>query len=388
MRSTRSLPVLATVVLATALLSACSDSGTDAATEVSFEPAAEAQTLTGVCPDVIGIQMDWEPEAEHGPLYNLVGPDYTVDTAGKSVTGTLVAEGKDTGVKVNVRAGGSAIGFQSVSSQMYVDDDLMLGTVTTDGAISASQNQPVTAVAALMKKSPQILMWDPETYPEWKTVGDIGKTGATVVVNQGNVFGPMLASKGLLKASQLDNSYDGAPARFVADPSIVQQGYATAEPYTYEHEVSAWGKPIASALVADEGYVVYPQAISVRADKLDQHSACLAKLVPIIQQSTLDYLEDPSRANGIITDIVTQYNDGWVYSEGVAEYGATQLKEQGFMGVEPGLAISEFDMGRIQATIDTFVPILEESGASPKADLTPDDLVTNQFIDTSIGADT
>ena len=110
--------------------------------------------------------------------------------------------------------------------------------------------------------------------------------------------------------------------------------------------------------------------------------------MPIIQQSTLDYLEDPSRANGIITDIVTQYNDGWVYSEGVAEYGATQLKEQGFMGVEPGLAISEFDMGRIQATIDTFVPILEESGASPKADLTPDDLVTNQFIDTSIGADT
>lgn len=388
MRSTRSLPVLATVVLATALLSACSNSGTDAATEVVFEPAAEAQTLTGVCPDVIGIQMDWEPEAEHGPLYNLVGPDYTVDTGGKSVSGTLIAQGKDTGVKVNVRAGGSAIGFQSVSSQMYVDDDLMLGTITTDGAISASQSQPVTAVAALMKKSPQILMWDPETYPEWKTLGDIGKSDATVVVNQGNVFGPMLASKGLLKEGQLDNSYDGAPARFVADPSIVQQGYATAEPYTYEHEVSAWGKPIASALIADEGYVVYPQSISVRADKLEQHSACLAKLVPIIQQSTLDYLDDPSRANAIITDIVTQYNDGWVYSEGVAEYGATQLKEQGFMGVEPGLAISQFDMGRIQATIDTFVPILEESGASPKADLTPDDLVTNQFIDTSIGADT
>lgn len=387
MRSTRSLPVLATIVLSTAILGACGTSETDTAEAVSLEPAAEGQTLSGICPDVIGIQMDWEPEAEHGPLYNLVGPDYTVDTAGKSVTGTLVADGKDTGVEVNVRAGGSAIGFQSVSSQMYVDDDLMLGTVTTDGAISASQSQPVIAVAALMKKSPQILMWDPETYPDWKTLGDIGKSDATVVVNQGNVFGPMLASKGLLKADQLDNSYDGAPARFVADPTIVQQGYATAEPYTYENEVAAWGKPIASALVADEGYVVYPQAISVRADKLSEHEACLSKLVPIIQQSTLDYLDDPSRANDIITDIVTQYNDGWVYSEGVAEYGANQLKEQGFMGAEPGLAVGQFDTARIRTTIDTFVPILQQSGASPRSDLSPDDIATNRFIDTAIGAE-
>lgn len=369
------------------MLGACGTSETDTAEAVSLEPAAEGQTLSGICPDVIGIQMDWEPEAEHGPLYNLVGPDYTVDTAGKSVTGTLVADGKDTGVEVNVRAGGSAIGFQSVSSQMYVDDDLMLGTVTTDGAISASQSQPVIAVAALMKKSPQILMWDPETYPDWKTLGDIGKSDATVVVNQGNVFGPMLASKGLLKADQLDNSYDGAPARFVADPTIVQQGYATAEPYTYENEVAAWGKPIASALVADEGYVVYPQAISVRADKLSEHEACLSKLVPIIQQSTLDYLDDPSRANDIITDIVTQYNDGWVYSEGVAEYGANQLKEQGFMGAEPGLAVGQFDTARIWTTIDTFVPILQQSGASPRSDLSPDDIATNRFIDTAIGAE-
>ena len=110
-----------------------------------------------------------------------------------------------------------------------------------------------------MKKSPQVLMWDPKTHPDWQTVADIGKSGAKVVYRDGEIFAPMLVSKGLIKKSQLDGSYDSAPSRFVADPSIAQQGFATAEPYIYEHEVAAWKKPVKFQLMADVGYTVYPQ---------------------------------------------------------------------------------------------------------------------------------
>ncbi|MGU3435115.1 ABC transporter substrate-binding protein [Actinomycetes bacterium M1A6_2h] len=366
-------------------VAACSSPGSGAEQVAALPAADPAQTLSDVCPATIGVQVDWEPEAEHGPLYNLVGAGYTVDSDGKSVTGPLVIGGKDTGVKIKIQAGGAAIGFQSVSSQLYVDDSLMLGTVTTDGAISGSKDQPVTAVAAMLKKSPQILMWDPATHPGWNTIADIGKTDASVVVNQGNVFAPLLVKEGQLKQSQIDTGYDGSPARFVGDPSIAQQGYATAEPYTYENEIGAWNKPIKYALIADQGYNVYPQAISVRSDKLQENSACLKKLVPIIQQSTMDYLSEPSTANATIVDLVKQYNDGWVYSEGVANFGATQLKEGQFMGPETGQAVGYLDPARVQGVIDTFVPILESSGASLKPGLTASDISTDQFLDQTIG---
>ena len=34
------------------------------------------RALAGVCPDVVTIQTDWNPEAEHGCLYEMVGDDY------------------------------------------------------------------------------------------------------------------------------------------------------------------------------------------------------------------------------------------------------------------------------------------------------------------------
>ena len=41
---------------------------------------AGATSLKGICPDTIALQTDWMPEAEHGFLYNLIGPGKAVDT--------------------------------------------------------------------------------------------------------------------------------------------------------------------------------------------------------------------------------------------------------------------------------------------------------------------
>ena len=111
-------PLLVAGTLATAvLLAACGSSGgTAEAPAASSAPAAPAGgplDLKGAgCPDTVVMQQDWQPEAEHGAMYSVVGPGYTVDTNTKSVTGPLVAQGVDTGVKVEVRSGGPNTGFK------------------------------------------------------------------------------------------------------------------------------------------------------------------------------------------------------------------------------------------------------------------------------------
>lgn len=367
-------------------VTACGSGSTASAGSADkLQAAPAAQRLTGVCPKTVVVQVDWEPEAEHGPLYNLVGPGYTVDTAKKRVTGPLVIDGKDTGVDIQIRAGGSAIGYQSVPSQMYVDKSITLGTVTTDVAITASAKQPVTAVTALMKKSPMVLMWDPATHPDWKTIADIGKSNEKVVYVDGSTYASLLVDKGLIKKSQLDASYDGAPARFVSNPGIAQQGFATAEPYIYENEVSAWKKPIKYQLLADVGYNVYPEALSVRSGELKSLSPCLKKLVPVLQQSAVDFAAEPSETVKLVSDLVQQYNTGWVYSEGTGTFAAQQMVKLGILGNESDGSIGSFDMKRVASALKSFTPLVEQSGAKVKPGLTAQDLATDEFIDTSIG---
>lgn len=379
---------IAGVSSAIALVSvtACGDGSTASTGSADkLQAAPAAQNLADVCPKTVVVQVDWEPEAEHGPLYNLVGPGYTVDSDKKRITGPLVIGGKDTGVDIQIRAGGSAIGYQTVPSQMYVDKSITLGTVTTDVAITASAKQPVTAVAALMKKSPQVLMWDPATHPDWKSIADIGKSNAKVVYVNGSTYASLLVSKGLIKKSQLDGSYDGAPARFVSNPGIAQQGFATAEPYIYQHEVSAWKKPIKYQLLADVGYNVYPEALSVRSGELKSLSPCLKKLVPVLQQSAADYAAKPSATVKLIADLVQQYNTGWVYSEGTGTFAAKQMVKLGILGNEADGSVGSFDTKRVASALTTFTPLVEQSGAKVKAGLTAQDLATDEFIDPSIG---
>ncbi|HYN31260.1 MAG TPA: hypothetical protein VES40_01435, partial [Ilumatobacteraceae bacterium] len=140
------------------------------------EATAEG-ALAGVCPDPMVIQTDWFPEAEHGALYEMVGEDYVVDIEKKTVTGPLVAGGVDTGIAIEVRTGGPAIGFSPVHSQMYADESIVMGYTSLDGSATFFEDQPTISVIAPLEKNPQIVMWDPETYPDVETIGDLSTEG-------------------------------------------------------------------------------------------------------------------------------------------------------------------------------------------------------------------
>lgn len=351
----------------------------------SLSAAGSETNLAGVCPSTVVVQAAWTPEAEHGALYHLVGPNPTIDAAKKRVVGTLVSGGKDTGVKIEIRAGGPAIGFQNAGAVMYTDPDVMLGQVATDDAIGLSAKQPVVAVVAPFEIAPYMIMWDPKQHPDFHSVVDIGKSKTTVLYFPGATYMEYLIGSGILRRDQVDGSYDGSPTRWVAEGGkIAQQGFATSEPFVYEKALPQWKKPVAFQLIHNTGYPIYPEAVVVRADKKQQYAACLKKLVPMIQRSEVDFVKNPADT----IDLIIKANDaykGFPYSKEQAQFSVDQQVKLGIVSNGSNSTLGDFDETRIRRVIDIVSPIYAGQRKPTKANLAPADLYTNEFIDTSIG---
>lgn len=376
---------MSVLALASLTLTACGIGDTAESATPTIEPAAQEQRLSGSCPDNVVVQLQWQPQSDMGALFEMLGPGYTVDTENRSVTGTLVAAGKDTGVDLTLRAGGPAIGFQSVTSQLYVDDAISLGLVHGDQLIAAAGSQPVVGITPLLEYSPAILMWDPASHPDWTSIIDIGQSDATVVVSKEQIFPQWLVAENLLKESQLDTTYDGAPSRFVGDPTIVQQGFANSEPYTYQEDTPAWNKPVEYQLLKDVGFDIYASNVVVRSDRVDEMAPCLEKLVPIIQQAGADYITSPDTANATIVDVIDQDIAYTPYSAGEAAASADLLASAGLIADEADGSVGVYDPARTQRNLDELVPVLAAGGANLPTDLTAEQLFTNRFTDASIG---
>jgi hypothetical protein len=376
------------VLLATSVAAAGCSGGEDETPTQNAGPQAapgERLNLKGVCPDPIVVQTDWFPEAEEGVYYHLLGPGYKVDQAKKLVRGPLVAEGTNTGVQIEVRSGGPAIGFEPATAQLYTDDSITLALVNTDESVRFSAKQPTLAVVAHMEISPFAIMWDPATYPEFNIIADIGQTDTKVFYFQGDTYMDYLIGSGILRRSQVDGSYEGDPATFVAqEGKVAQSAFATQEPYVYEHELPEWSKPVKYALIHDTGYQFYSQALSIRTADKQKLAPCLKKLVPIVQRSQVDFIKSPDKTNQLIVDVVKQYKAEWQFSPGLAKYSTDKMR-QDFVNNGPDKTLGNFDMARVQRIIDIVTPIFTAQRQPPKANLKPEDVATNEFIDPSIG---
>jgi hypothetical protein len=383
---------LAMIVLLAAALAAagCSFGGDDQPSTATRAESGAASggdqvNLKGVCPSTIVVQTDWFPETEYGVYYHMLGPNPKIDVERKRVSGPLVVEGQDTGVQLEVRSGGPATDFKLVSEQMYTDKSITLGQINTDEAIRFSGSQPTLAVAAPMEISPFMIMWDPNTYPEFNIIADIGQTTAKVLYFKGDTYMEYLIGSGILRRSQVDDSYDGSSTKFLAaGGKMAQAGFATSEPYIYANDLKAWHKPLNYALVNDTGYPFYPQALSIRTADKQKLAPCLKKLVPLVQRAQVDFLANPERTNAFIIKLVKDYNTFWTYSDGLAAYAISKMR-QDFVNNGADRTLGNFEVGRIQRLIDIVTPILIGQRHPPRPGLRPQDLYTNEFVDPSIG---
>jgi hypothetical protein len=297
-----------------------------------------------------------------------------------------VTQGKDPGVRIALRAGGPAIGFQQTSAPMYLDKSITLGFGFTDTAVQLSAKQPTLAVVTPLDINPQMIMWDPKVHPDFHTIADIGQTGTKVLYFKGSTYMDYLIGSGILRKNQVDGSYDGSPTTYVASGGkIAQQGFATSEPYVYQNQIAQWRKPVAFQLINDTGYPVYASALAIRPDAKSQLASCLQRLVPMFQQAQIDYVKNPEPVNKLIVQIDKDYRSGYPMDEGLAKFTAEQELKLGIVGNGSDKTLGNFDMTRIKRTIDIVGPIYAAQKQPVKAGLGPEDLATNEFINPAIG---
>jgi hypothetical protein len=345
-------------------------------------PAEPAMNLAGVCPDPVVMQLDWEPESEHGALYQLVGDGYTIDTSTKRVRGPLIASGEDTGVDVEIRIGGNAVGFQQTGSLMYQDEDIFLGMIRLVEGMEFHEDLPVVGVFAMMEKSPFSVYWDPETYPNVESVADLKEEGVVIMLGRPDSFQDYWLARGIMDESQMDLSDMAKPAAFVGrDGEWAEAGFATAEPFLYEFEVPEWGRPVKVQLIHDTGWEEYFQTMAVRAADLETEADCLERLVPIMQQSMADYYADPGPTNDLIIELVDAYETGWIYTLPGAEYSHAKQLELGIISNGGNDYIGDFDPDRVAG----LLVLVEEVTEIDVSGLSATDVYTNRFIDESIG---
>ena len=264
---------------------------------------ARSISLTGICPNPIAIQLDWQPESEHGGIYELVGNGYKIDRDNKRVSGPLMASGQKTGINVEVRIGGPPVGFQPAQALMYADTSIFMGFSRVTELISSYKDLPIVAVMATLDKSPFSIYWDAATYPNVNRISDLKKHNVTIMLGRPDIGWKYFVAKGIMNKSQMDLSDMAKPAAFIsANGKLAEAGFATAEPFLYEVEIAEWGKPVKVQLLHDAGFPEYFQALAVKKEDIDKKSECLEKLVPIIQQSHVDYINNPNKTNELISD--------------------------------------------------------------------------------------
>ncbi|MDX6739621.1 hypothetical protein [Actinocorallia sp. A-T 12471] len=376
--SRRAVRAAALVTSLGLLATACGDA------DEPTDAAARTGALSGVCPATVVIQADWEPEAEHGGIYKLLGDDYTANVEAKSVKGPLMASGEDTGVDVEIRIGGASVGYQTAQSLLYQDKDIMFGYGRVSEHLVTQKETPVVSVFAQLEKSPYAIYWDPATYPDAKTIADLKKDKVKILLGSDvTVWQEYLVGTGVIDKAQIDQSDSPKPATFVAaGGKVAETGFITAEPYMYEVETKAWGKPVVGQLIHDTGFPEYFQSMVVRKEDVTKQKDCLAKLVPILQQAQVDYITDYKATNDLIVDLVDQYQTSWIYTPGQAEAAAKAEIEMGLVANGDNATLGDYDLARVQKLIDL---IGEYAPDADVADVKPEDLVTNEFIDTSIG---
>ena len=346
-------------------------------------PLAEAVAagLADVCPSPLVLQTSWFPQSEHGAVYELIGEGYEVDQNNGVVRGPMVLGGTDLGIEWEVRAGGPFLGGSSVSEHMALDSSIHLGYATTDEQVNQWDVTELVSIVAPLEKNPQMVMWDPDVYPDLTGIHEIGERGIIVQVFAGLTFPDVFIAQGIWDEENVDNGYTGSPARFIADGDIAQQGFASAEPYQYEFVHTDYGKPVGFELLHDAGFEIYSQTIGARNGQIEEMRPCLERLVPIIQQAAVNFAASPDRANAIIVDTVATYDTWWTYTPELAAFSVQAQRDYGLVGDGPDNIAGNMEGSRFEKTLNDM-RAAGMGGIDP--DLTADQLFTNEFIDPNV----
>lgn len=382
----------AAVAAVTTVLAGCSGSATSsqAASSPAGSPAAASAAagslasyetgLKGVCPSNISIQVNWWPSSDDAFLFDLIGPNGTTDTSKNTYSGPI----GNSGVSLTILSGGPGASYQTDTALAY-ENNPYLFMESTDEQISNSAQHPSTAVFAWYQQYPLIFLWGNQSW-NYTSLQQIAASGNKVLAFSSGTYLGLFEKEGLLKKSQVDTSYNGAPTQFVADGgNIIQQGFVDEEPYQLQYETPSWGKPVKFLLVGNKDFPVYQDELAVRPDNLTADTPCLSKLIPLFQEASVQYAKSPASAEKAIVNFTNSLKGtGIAVSAGLASFAYTAQLKYGLIANGTDGSYGSFNPAEISSAITKLTPVFESEGIHPKAGLTPSDLYTNQFLDPSI----
>ena len=127
-----------------------------------------------------------------------------------------------------------------------------------------------------IEKNPQMIMWDPATYPDVETIADLGEAGdPRALLRRRGVHGLLHPDRASSRPTRSTAATTARRRSFVAaEGADAQQGFGSAEPYIYENEVADWGKPVAYAYINDAGWENYAESIATKPENIETYADC------------------------------------------------------------------------------------------------------------------
>jgi NitT/TauT family transport system substrate-binding protein len=266
--------------------------------------AAQAQ-------DKFTYMTNWYAQAEHGGFYQAVA------------TGLY----KKYGLDVTIKMGGPQVNI--VQMMAAGQAECVMGSSDLQMIQMREGGVPVTTVAAVFQKDPQVLI----AHEDVTKFEDLKGKTILVASSAQRGYWPWLKAKyGFTDAQIRPYTFNIQP--FVADKNVAQQGYLTSEPFAIQKA----GIKANTLMFSDHGFPAYATTISCMDKTLKDRSVAVASFVKASMEGWKSYLVNPAPANALIkkenpsmTDEQLAYSVGKLKEMGMATGGDAATMGIGIM---------------------------------------------------------
>ena len=288
---------------------------------------------------------NWYAQAEHGGFYQAVA------------TGLY----KKAGLDVTIKMGGPQVNI--VQMMAAGQSDCVMGSSDLQMVQVREGGVPVTTVAAVFQKDPQVLI----AHDDVKKFEDLKGKTILIASSAQRGYWPWLKTKfGFTDAQTRPYTFNIQP--FVADNNVAQQGYLTSEPYAIQKA----GVKATTLMFSDFGFPAYATTVSCMNKTVKDRSKVVAAFVKASMEGWKSYLADPAPGNVLIK------KDNPSMTDDQLAYSVAKLKEMGMVtsGDAAKLGIGIMTEARIKASYDFLVA----SKLIDPAKVKPADAYTTEFV--------
>jgi NitT/TauT family transport system substrate-binding protein len=302
--------------------------------------------------ETVKFGTDWKAEAEHGGFYQAIA------------TGIY----KRYGLDVELRPGGPQVNHAQLLAAGVLDFNIASNSFVPLNFVR--ENIPMVAVAAIFQKDPSVLI----AHPGQGDDSLAALKGKPIMIGSDTrvTSWQFLKQKFGYTDDQI-RPYTFSAAPFLADPTAIQQGYLTSEPFVIEQ---AGVKPVV-LLLADAGYTSYGSLIETSEKLARDKPDLVRRFVDASIEGWYSFLNgDPGPANALIK------RDNPEMTDALLAYGRDKIKQYGI--VDSGDAKQSGIGAMTDARWHDFFTTMAKAGLYP-ADMDYRKAFTLQFVNKKVG---